>query len=99
MQFHREYYSRNYHNTEDNESIEERVKIFRGDLVTIDLADNTWEIIGYRGQGGKGVIHMLKHALSGDKPGLLVDDYEWFQMEFTANGKKWTMDPKCSRGW
>ena len=99
MRFHREYYSRNYHNTEDNESIEERVKIFRGDLVTIDLADNTWEIIGYRGQGGKGVIHMLKHALSGDKPGLLVDDYEWFQMEFTANGKKWTMDPKCSRGW
>jgi len=99
MRFYREYYSPNYHNKTDDESLEERIKIFRGEVVSIDISNNTWEITGFRGQAGKGVLHMLKHPLGGDKPGLLVEEFEWSQLQFTANDTKFVMDPKCSRGW
>lgn len=97
MRFYREYYQQHYHNKQDNESDAERIKIFRGDTVEIDISNNTWEITGHRGIQGKGIMHILKNPLS--KPGLIVSEYEWFQLQFTANDTKWVVDPYCSKGW
>lgn len=83
--FTRAYYSSYHSHGGFDESAEERMKLFEGEITKFDLVNNRWEVTGVRGEGGHGPFHILKNPLA--KAALSVEEYEWFQLAFTVNGK------------
>jgi len=96
MLFTRAYYSHHYSREED-QTEEERLKLFEGEITQINISDNTWYITGVKGEGGKGPFHILKNPLA--KAALSIDDYEWYQIAFTVNDEEKVVPVRTLRRW
>lgn len=97
MRFRRAYYSPDFRHPENDESLEERLKLFEGDITSIDISNNTWQIDGTKGNQGKGPFHIIKNPTA--KAALAVDAYDWYQLAFTVNGKMRKLPIKKTRDW
>lgn len=95
MLFTRAYFS--HYNNDNDQSEEERLKLFEGEVTEIDISNNNWQITEVKGEGGKGPFHLLKNPFA--KAALSIDDYEWYQIAFTVNDKECKVPVQSLSRW